>query len=406
MTRSATPPRTAVRRLALGRLVSMTGTFAAGISLTYILFERTGSAAWVSATVLLTWGIPGFLGPFAGAIADRFDRRRLMIWSEVGAGVLWLALAFSTTSSAGMLAIAFLASVVLTPYLPASGAAIPNVAGPQRLAWANSLMAIGRYSALTLGPLVGGALVASVDPRWVFAANAVSFLISAGLTASVRADFADPERDAQAVDEHRGIAAGYRFVRADPVLRTVLLSFFVFILGMGMGLVADPVLSVDFGWGSFGFGLLTACWGAGTIVGAWLARGVRPEQEARWMIGFSALVAVCGFGIATAPWFGVVLFWNALFGITDGPTQVVEQNLLQRRTPDHVRSRVMGFYEASMHVALVIAMVAGGVVVPLVGSKGTYAVGGVFGLVGTALLLPLVRHLPSRKDVEVEPELA
>jgi predicted MFS family arabinose efflux permease len=66
----------------------------------------------------------------------------------------------------------------------------------------------------------------------------------------------------------------------------------------------------------------------------------------------------------------------------------------------------MGFYEASMHVALVIAMVAGGIVVPLVGSKGTYAVGGLFGLVGTALLLPLVRHLPSRKDIEVEPEVA
>jgi hypothetical protein len=54
----------------------------------------------------------------------------------------------------------------------------------------------------------------------------------------------------------------------------------------------------------------------------------------------------------------------------------------------------------------VIAMVAGGIVVPLVGSKGTYAVGGLFGLVGTALLLPLVRHLPSRKDIEVEPEVA
>jgi MFS family permease len=380
----------------------MTGTFAAGISLTYVLYERTGSAGWVSATALLTWGVPGFLGPVAGAVADRFDRRRLMIWSEVAAGVCWIALSLTDRPSA-MLAVAFVASVLLTPYLPASGAAIPNIAGLEHLSWANSLMATGRYAALTLGPLIGGVLV-TVDPAWVFLGNAATFFASAVLTTSVRADFADPARDPNAVTEDRGIAAGFRLVRADPVLRTLLLSFFVFILGMAMGLVADPVLSVDFGWGSLGFGLLTAFWGAGTIVGAWFARGVTPEKEARWMIGFSALVAVCGFGIATAPWFGVVLFWNALFGITDGPTQVVEQNLIQRRTPDHVRSRVFGFYEASMHVALVIALTAGGFVVPALGAQGTYAIGGVFGLVGTALLLPLLRYLPSKRRLEPAPE--
>ena len=405
MTRSATPSRAAVRRLAVGRLVSMTGTFAAGISLTYVLYERTGSAAWVSATALLTWGIPGALGPIAGAIGDRFDRRRLMIWSEVAAGVCWIVLS-SVREPAAMLAMAFLASVLLTPYLPASGAAIPNIAGVEHLSWANSLLAIGRYAALTLGPLIGGILVASTDPAWVFLGNGASFFVSAGLTASIRASFADAARDSGALAEDRSIAAGFRFVRRDPVLRTLLLSFFVFIVGMAMGLVADPVLSVDFGWGSLGFGLLTAFWGAGTIAGAWFSRGVTPQREARWMIGFSALVAVCAFGIATAPWFGVVLFWNALFGITDGPTQVVEQNLLQRRTPDHVRSRVMGFYEASMHVALVIALTAGGFVVPVLGSQGTYAVGGVFGLLGTALLLPLRRYLPSGGQVEAEPEIA
>lgn len=404
MTRSATSRRSAVRRLALGRLISMTGTFAAGISLTFVLYARTGSATWVSATALLTWGIPGFLAPLAGAIADRFDRRRLMIWSEVAAGLCWVVLAL-TDGPATMLALAFVASVLLTPYLPASGAAIPNIAGDDHLSWANSLMATGRYAALTLGPLIGGTLVASTDPGWVFVGNAATFFVSAGLTASVHANFADPARDTGAETEHRGLATGFRFVRADPVLRTLLLSFFVFVVGMAMGLVADPVLSVDFGWGARGFGLLTAFWGGGTIVGAWFARGVTPDKEARWMIGFSALVALCGFGIATAPWFWVVLFWNAMFGITDGPTQVVEQNLIQRRSPDHVRSRVFGFYEASMHVALVIALTAGGIVVPALGAQGTYAVGGAFGLVGTALLLPLRRYLPSRGKVEAEPEI-
>ncbi len=72
-----TPPRAAVRRLALGRFVSFTGTLAAGMALTFTIYERTGSAAWISATMLLTWGLVGFLRAVAGAVGDRFDRRRV-----------------------------------------------------------------------------------------------------------------------------------------------------------------------------------------------------------------------------------------------------------------------------------------------------------------------------------------
>lgn len=87
-----------------------------------------------------------------------------------------------------------------------------------------------------------------------------------------------------------------------------------------------------------------------------------------------------------------------MFGLTDGPTQVVEQNLLQRRTPDRVRSRVMGAWEGINHSALVIALIAGGAIVPALGPKGAYAVGGATGLIGTALLTPLLRWLPEHAD--------
>jgi MFS family permease len=77
---------------------------------------------------------------------------------------------------------------------------------------------------------------------------------------------------------------------------------------------------------------------------------------------------------------------------------VAEQNLLQRRTPDAVRSRVMGAWEAANHAALVVAFVIGGAVVPVVGPRGAYALGGITGLIGTAMLVPLLRWLPGRGD--------
>lgn len=273
--------------------------------------------------------------------------------SEFAAALCWFAMAFVTQSPAVLLAIAFASSVVEVAYFPASSAAIPNVAGEEHLSWANSLLSVGRYAGLTFGPIVGGLLVAAIGPEWVFAANGVSFLASVALTWSVRADFADPERDENASEQHRGVLAGFRFVRRDRVLRLLALSFMVFIVGMATTLVADPVLADEFGTGSLGFGLISALWGAGTIVGVWLGRGITEETEGRWMVGSSVLVALTGFGVALSPWFGLALFWMFAFGATDGPSQVIEQNLLQRRSPDVVRSRVMGAWEMLMHGSLV-----------------------------------------------------
>lgn len=385
-----------MRRLALSRLISFTGTVASGTALSYSIYRTTGSAAWVAAALLLTWGIIGLLGPVAGAIGDRYDRQRVMIVGETAAAVCWFVMAPLADLPVVVLALAFAASVLEAPFPAASGAAIPNIAGHEHLSWANSLVSMGRYAGLTLGPLLGGVLVAAIGAPWVFAGNAVSYLVSVALVASIHADFADPQRDDDDAGEHRGIAAGIRFIRRDRVLRLLLLSWIVFLLGMASTLIADPVLADEFGWGSLGYGLITSCWGGGTIVGAWLGRNVREDREGAWLVGFSGLVALTGFGVALSPWFWLVLVWIALFGLADGPTQVAEQNLLQRRTPDLVRSRVMGAWEAANHAALVVAFVIGGAVVPVVGPRGAYVLGGVTGLIGTAMLVPLLRWLPGR----------
>lgn len=389
--------RRSVRRLALGRVISLTGTYAASIGLSYSIYEQTSSTVWLVATMILTFGIIGFFAPIAGAIGDRFDRRRVMIVGESGAAACWVLMVLIGDVPSVLVTLAFCASLLEALFIPASSAAIPNLAGKDNLAWANSLVAIGGYAGLTVGPLLGGLLLASIGSRWVFAVNALSFVVSVALVASVRGDFADPDRSAEAAEEHRGLAAGFRFIARERVLRWMLLSWVVFVLGTGTTIVAEPVLADGFGTGSLGYGLLTSCWGGGTIVGAWLSRRVREDREARWIVGFSGLMALTCLGVALSPWFWLILVWVAAFGLADGPTQVVEQNLLQRRIPDVVRSRVMGAWEAIMQAAVVIALVVGGVIVPIVGPKGAFAFAGATGLAGAALLLPLLRWLPGRR---------
>jgi len=78
-------------------------------------------------------------------------------------------------------AAAFLSALAEAPFWPASSAAIPNLVPPEKVAWANSLVAIGRNIGITIGPAIGGVLLAAVGASWVFAINAISFVFSSSL---------------------------------------------------------------------------------------------------------------------------------------------------------------------------------------------------------------------------------
>src|SRR5438046_807882 len=90
-----TRSKTAVRRLAVARAISLTGGAAAYMALNFIVYERTGSAAWVAATLFLTFGTLGMVGPLAGMLGDRFDRQRVMIVSDLTGAAIFAAMAFA-----------------------------------------------------------------------------------------------------------------------------------------------------------------------------------------------------------------------------------------------------------------------------------------------------------------------
>ncbi|HYU94511.1 MAG TPA: MFS transporter [Actinomycetota bacterium] len=184
-----TSPKAAVRRLATARLISITGGAAAYTALMFTVYERTRSPAWLSATLLLTFGVNGFVAPLAGAIGDRFDRRRVMIVSDLGGVAAFAVMAFAG-DPAWLLALAFVSAVVETPFWMASAAAIPNMVEPSELSWANGLISLGRNAGVMVGPAIGGVLVAAIGPAWVFGLNAVTFAVSAVLVWTVRAPFA------------------------------------------------------------------------------------------------------------------------------------------------------------------------------------------------------------------------
>jgi ENTS family enterobactin (siderophore) exporter len=383
-----TNARSAVRRLAAARLISVTGGAAAFAALNFTIYERTHSAAWLSASLLLTFGVSGLFAPIGGVLGDRFDRRRVMIASDLAGAACFGAMALSQDPG-WLLAAGFAAAIVETPFWSASAAAIPNLVDREDLAWANGLLQVGANAGIMVGPAVGGVLLAAFGAGMVFAANAVSFVLSAVLVLTVHGRFAE-DRDDDA-DEHHGIRAGFVFIAHDRVLRTLVVAWSVFVLGLGMVMVADVPLAELFGAGATGYGLMIGAWGAGSVIGSLAGRRLTERIEPRALVAGTIAIGVTTAGVALSPWFAPVLVLILLAGVADALIMVADRNIQQRRTPDVVRSRVVSASEAFITIALAGGFLLGGPALQLLGPRGVYAVGGVLGLFGAVVLVPMLR---------------
>jgi predicted MFS family arabinose efflux permease len=385
-----TPSRASVRRLAVARAISVTGGAAAYTALMDAIFRKTGGdPGWMSAALLLTFGVEGLAGPIGGFLSDRLDRRRVMVASDLLGATCFLAMGLAADPGL-LLAIAFLSAVVETPFWSASMAAIPNLVEERDLAWANSLVAVGRNAGITIGPVVGGVLAATIGAPAVFLANAASFLVSAALILTVRGRFSAPRTDGEA-REHRGLLAGFAFLLRDPVLRRITAAWVVIVLGAGSAMVADRALAEVFGAGPIGFGLLIAAWGLGSVVGSLAGWVLDARTEPIGLLAGTTATAVAGLATGVSPWFVPILGLSFLWGTGDALTLVAEQGIRQRRTPDVVRSRVMAASDAIVHTALAMGFGLAGPLLRLAGPQGVYAIGGAAAAVAALLFVPMVR---------------
>ncbi len=392
-----TPPRIAIRRLAAARVISVTGSEAAWIALMVAIYADTHSTVWMSAALFVAIGASGVATPLLGSLGDRIDRRRVMIGSELGAAaVAGVTVAF-THRPVALIALALTAAVAQSPYFSASTAAVPNLVPAADVAWANSTISIGRNAGALLGPILGGVVAGLVAPGAVFAANAVCFAGSAAMVASVHGTFADPHRaDAE---EHEGLRAGFRFILADPVLRLITLAWVVLLFLLGPVLVAELPLARSFGAGAVGYGILVACWGGGAIGGSFAGRRLAETNERVTMVGGCALIGA-GFAlVAFAPVFAFALAGMATAGLAEGAVTVSEQGILQRRTPDAVRSRATAATEAAVMGAFALSFPAAGFMINLLGVRGVYLLAGFGCAVSALILIPAMRELgPGRGE--------
>ena len=358
-----TPARTAVRRLAIARAISVTGSAAAYTALMFEIYDKTGSAAWLAASLLVTEGLTGVVAPLTSVLGDRFDRRRVMILSDLAAAVCFAGMAVASVPGP-LVFVALLSAFAEAPFWPASGAAIPNLVPEDQVSWANSLVAVGRNLGIMLGPAIGGLLLAAAGAPAVFLVNAVSFVFGRARRVRACPRFRRPRR--------RGGRGGCG--RVHLLCREPCCCGWRSVVGSSSGRMAmsrtpagrcstrAPARSRD-----------DRALGRGPISVAARPEAA-PANEARWLVIGTALVAGFSLGVALSPWFGLVLALNTAWGAAEGLTNVADQNIMQRRSPDSVRSRVFGAQEGIWHGSVSVSYIAAAFVLPVVGARGMYAI--------------------------------
>ena len=387
-----TSPDDAIRRLALARLVSVIGSMAAYTALVDLVFTRSGgSPVAVSVAVLATIGAVGLLGPIGGWIADRWDRKRAMVASDLVSAGLFAILAVVDPLWL-LIAIAFLTALASTPFRAGSIAAIPNlVDDPTRLAAANSRLAIAANLGIVLGPGLGGLLVGIVGAGSVFVINAVSFVASAWLVWSIRRPFGGADRSADGTVAARpvppdgGLLAGFGLLRRDRVLLVVVLACTILHFGAGLSIVADRPIADLFGVGPTGFGLMLGLYGIGAVVGAWLASRLTASTEVTAIVSGFVIAGIAGLCVWLAPFFALVVAANLAWGVGDAASVVGRAGLFQRRSPDAIRGRVAAANESVMNVTLMAGMLIGGPLIAAMGPQAAYGLAGVLSLGAAAL---------------------
>jgi MFS family permease len=380
-----------VRRLALAGLISLAGTDASAIAVSFGLYAKTGSVQWLSISLLVMFGLGSLVAPLGGALADRYDRLRLMLGADLTAVVVFATMAL-IHSPVVILALCMVATICGAIHGPAGAAAIPAVAGEEHLSWANGLLAAGGNIGKTIGRLGGGMLVAVLGVGAVFALDALTFLISALLVWSVRHEIAGPLRAAKAERKERPGRVGWIALARDPTLRLVIGSSCIATLMTSFTMTAEAPLAIAFNAGAAGLGALAACWSLGMVFGsAVAARVLHADNEPSGLFAGRLLMGVGIASVALTPVFWPALGSYVVGGTAGGFLLVASQSMIQRSADDSTRGRALATADGAKTAAFGIGVLAAGSVVERLGPQATYAMVGLGVLVSAVPLARLVR---------------
>ncbi len=375
------------RRLWVGLGLSSLGDWLGLLALTAMASQFAGSYAsanYAIAAVLFLRVLPPLvIGPFAGYVADRVDRRATLVWGDVLRAALFASIPVVGTLW-WVLVATVLVETVSTVWGPAKDATVPNLVPADRLEAANQVSMTTTYaSALPAAALF--ALLALVDRvapdvfGWLdrgaedlaLYLNAATFLVSGLVIARLR-DIppgpADTGREAGLV---RVVVDGWAYVGRTPLVRGLVVGIVGAFMSGGVVVALARTFVADLRGGDSAYGLLFAAVFLGLALGMWKGPGLIPGVSRRRVFGLA--LTACGlllFPVALVPRLEVVVVLAVAVGFCAGGAWVVGNTLLGLEVPDHLRGRTFAFVYSLMRLSLALVLAAAPLLAGAIGVVG------------------------------------
>uniref|UniRef100_UPI003A853E2C MFS transporter n=1 Tax=Leucobacter sp. BZR 635 TaxID=3378705 RepID=UPI003A853E2C len=354
-----------------------------------VLTELTeNNASAVGITMALQFGPQLLLVPFSGAVADRFDRRKVLLLTQ--SLLMLLAVGLGTLLITGQAEIWHLYSFALGLGIvnafdsTSRQAFVSDLVGNSHLSNAVALNSASFNSARLVGPAVAGVLIAAIGSGWVFIINAASFLAMLGALSMITTSHTRAPKSDKRESQLRQLSAGFRYV----MQRRDILVIFIMVFLVGAFSMNFPVMSstmaVEFGRGAADYGLLSSILAIGSLTGALLAAR-RPAARMRVVI-----ISVGGLGIvsllgAVMPTYWLFASTLVFFGLATSTMMTTANGFVQTTSDPAVRGRVLALYMAILMGGTPIGAPLVGAAADALGARSTFVISGVAALIAFAV---------------------
>lgn len=363
------------QRLWLARGISHIGDGAAVVALV-LYVKGTGRGGVAVGALLLAQALPRFLGPIAGSLADRMDRRRIMIGCDLGQAALFAVIALWRPPLVYVLVLVAATAFLATTFGPASSSAMPLLVAPPDLVQANAWMGMTLNLQVAAGPFLGGLLVSLLGVRAGLLVNAASFALSAALLRTLPALRAETEHPSERTTLLGESRAGLAYVWRVPLLRALVLSLFLGVAFAAVDNVALVFLTQNvLGAGAFGYGGVAAAFGIGMLVGS-IALSWRPPRRNPYplLLWGWALVAVGTLFTGLAPVVGAAVGAQAVGGLGNGIQNIASDTLVQQNVPGHMLGRVFGLVSTAAFGGSAFAYAGGGILLEATSPRAAFVI--------------------------------
>jgi len=333
-----------------GQSLANTGSWMQSIAQDWLIFDVTHSSAAVGMTMALQFGPIMLLGMHAGIVADRLQKRRILLITQllnaVSTSILAVITIAGAVTAADLYAFALLSGVIFAFDGPARQAFVTDVVPEGRLRAAISLNAAVFQATRLIGPALASVLIVCAGTGWVFAANAACYLgPTVGLLMLRPADLQpSAAAGASAARSPRAARDAAAYVRRRPEIGwTIFLVGMLGTFGLNFPIVLTAMAKSAYGGDASTYGLFNIVLGLGSAIGAVLA-GASARPRTRAIVGCAALFGILQVAGAFAPGIGVFAVLLAAMGLVNLVCQAMANSAVQLAVEPEIRGRVMGLY--------------------------------------------------------------